>query len=199
MADYSVHQVGTDTSGRDILVTAYMRDWWIGVVDVLGFTPVIVQGAFMARLGGGADASAGYHDQAGCLDLRTRDLTPLQQTRLVRVLRRHGAAAWRRDERHGMDPHLHLVLGSDYPLAPGAASQWAAYLAGRDGLASHGPDYEWRPDPIVTEPPEVDMPFTEEQLRAIVREEVARELDRPTETKKGLRSLRQQVKELFQR
>ena len=153
----TVQAHGLDSSGRPIYATDYMWAWWLGVVDRLGFTPTIVQGAFMTRVdGGGADASAGYHDAAGCLDLRVWDLTEDQVARTIRELRRSGAAAWVRDQRHGMDPHIHLVLGGDSPLADGAAWQWEQYLAGRDGLSSGGRDYQYRPDPLITEPPEVD-------------------------------------------
>ncbi|MAE64166.1 MAG: hypothetical protein CMJ18_07805 [Phycisphaeraceae bacterium] len=156
MSDYSVQYRGTDSSGRGIYMTAYMADWWERVCSRLGFRPTIIQGAFMARNGGGASASAGYHDQAGCLDLRVWDLTADQQNRLIRVLREMGAAAWRRDSRHGMDPHIHLVLGADSPLASGAAYQWRQYLDGRNGLSNNGADYEWRPYPLVTTPPQED-------------------------------------------
>lgn len=168
MPDFTVRKYDIDSSGRPIYMTTFMADWWKQVTDELGFVPTIVQGAFMARAGGGATASAGYHDAAGCLDLRTWDRTPQEVERMVRVLREHGAAAWVRDARHGMDPHLHLVLGADYPLAAGAAQQWRDYLAGLDGLASRGRDYHWRPDPIVTEPPEVDpMSAYEDNLKRI--------------------------------
>lgn len=156
MPDFTVAQHGTDSSGRPIFMTAFMAAWWAGVVERLRFTPTIVQGAFMDRAGGGAAASAGYHDGAGCLDLRVWDLTEDQQGRLVRELRRSGAAAWVRDQRHGMDPHIHLVLGTDSPLANGAAWQWEQYLGGRDGLSVGGRDYHWRPDPLVTTPPPED-------------------------------------------
>ncbi|GHJ59120.1 hypothetical protein NOK12_16380 [Nocardioides sp. OK12] len=157
MSDYTVTRTGTDSSGRGIYMTTYMRDWWARVVDTLGFEPTIVQGAFMGRNGGGASASAGYHDGAGCLDLRVWNLASSQVAQTIRVLRELGAAAWLRDQRHGMDPHIHLVLGSDAPLASGAAYQWRQYLAGRDGLASNGADYHPRPSPLVTTPPkEVD-------------------------------------------
>ena len=158
MTDFSVVRIGTDTSGRPILCTRYMADWWEQVVAELGWRPVIVQGAFMTQVGGGAEASAGVHDQAGTFDLRTRDLTQAQSDQLVRTLRRFGAAAWRRDWTHGgMAPHLHLVLGTDRPLSSGAYIQWRDYTRGYDGLASRGKDYEWRPDPLVLTPPEEDI------------------------------------------
>lgn len=157
MSAFDVHARGTDPSGRTIYATDYMWDVWERVVADLGFRPVIVQGAFMTRNGGGASASAGYHDQAGCFDLRVWDLPAGAAERVVRTLRRYGCAAWLRDRAHGgMDPHIHFVLGTDKPLTSGAAFQWQAYLNGRDGLASNGPDYHWRPDPLVTRPPEED-------------------------------------------
>lgn len=168
MSDFRVSKIGHDPNGRPIFMTTYMRLWWATVCHELGFTPTIVQGAFMARAGGGADASAGYHDLAGCLDLRVWNLTDDQVEKTIRTLRRHGAAAWLRDKRHGMDPHIHLVLGTDHPLAAGAAYQWRQYVRGRNGLADDGPDYHWRPRPLVIEPPEDDMPYTEEQLEEIM-------------------------------
>ncbi len=143
-----------DTSGRAVLATDYMWEWWLAFCDDLGWTPTIVQGAYMSQVpGGGAADSAGYHDLGGCFDLRTWDLTPVQSATLVRALRRWGAAAWRRDHDHGgFDPHLHFVLGTDLPLAPGAAAQWRDYIDGGDGIG--GRDYEHRPNPLVLTPPE---------------------------------------------
>lgn len=158
MPDFTVRSHGTDSSGRTIWATDYMWAWWERVCDDLGFRPTIVQGAFMVRNGGGAAASAGYHDAGGCFDLRVWDLGASQVEDVIRTCRELGAAAWLRDAQHGgFDPHIHLVLGTDQPLASGARAQWGQYLAGRDGLASNGPDYHWRPSPLVTTPPEDDM------------------------------------------
>lgn len=168
MPDFTVIQHGTDPNGRPIYMTRYMAEWWERVTDELGFDPTIVQGAFMARAGGGAAASAGYHDLAGCLDLRVWDRSEEQVQRMIRVLRQMGAAAWLRDERHGMDDHIHLVLGTDHPLTVGASYQWRQYVRGRDGLAGDGPDYHGRPSPLVLEPPEEDpMADYEGQLKRI--------------------------------
>jgi len=145
-------KVGTDSSGRPIYMTRYMRRWWRRVVKLCGFTPTIVQGAFMVKAGGGASDSAGYHDGGGCLDIRTWDRTPAELLKMNRVIRELGAGGWIRDERHGMDPHYHLVLGSDFDLSAGARGQWLDYLNGLNGLSDKRADYMWRPDPIVRKP-----------------------------------------------
>lgn len=190
MPDFTVHAYGTDSSGRTIYLTAYMHDWWETVVAALGFRPTIVQGAFMTRNGGGASASAGYHDQGGCMDVRTWDLTGSQLDALIRETRDRGAASWRRDKtpaHGGMDPHCHITLGSDSPLSPGARASWQSYLDGKNGLAGGAPDYEYRPSPLVTTPPEDDMPYTEKQLTDIVRAAVAAELEPLREQNKRIR------------
>ncbi|HSE70430.1 MAG TPA: hypothetical protein VLA97_06705 [Nocardioidaceae bacterium] len=139
-------RLGRDSSGRDIVMTRRMKAAFDVVVERCGFTPVIVQGAFVKD---GAAASAGYHDRSGCIDTRTWDLTREQQQRLVRCARSVGWAVWRRDERHGgMDEHMHWVLLGEPDMAPGARGQETDYRAGLDGLASKGPDYHWRPDPV---------------------------------------------------
>lgn len=165
----AVSQRGIDSSGRPILATDYMWAWFEGLVYRLGWRPTIVQGGWMARLGGGADASAGYHDGGGCLDLRVRDLTAEQVQALVVAVRVGGAGGWVRNATHGgMDPHLHLVLGTDEGLASGAAWQWDEYLMGRDGLASRGLDYHPRPAPMTTTPPKGwAMPTADEIARAV--------------------------------
>ena len=159
--DYTVKAYGKDTSGRTIWMTVYMHDWWEGVVKELGFRPTVVQGAFMTRNGGGASASAGYHDKAGCFDVRTWDLTLAQLNELIKVCRKRGGAAWRRDKsavHGGMDPHCHITLGTDSPLSAGAAASWRSYVDGRNGLANGARDYEWRPSPLVTTPPPPPAP-----------------------------------------
>ena len=181
--DFTVRQFGTDSSGRPVLMTQFMADWWEGVVAELGFRPTIVQGAFMSRVpGGGAAASAGYHDLGGCMDVRTWDMTGDQLDRTIRVTRTLGGASWRRDKspaHGGMDSHCHITLGADRPLSAGAQESWRSYLAGDNGLANNAPDYEWRPDPLVTTPPERDWfdMATEADLRRIVGEEFDKRRD----------------------
>jgi hypothetical protein len=174
-----VRRRGTDSAGRDLWMSDYLADWWEGVVRELGFRPAIVQGAHMLLNGGGAEASAGFHDKGGTLDLRVWDLSQTQVTAAIHATRNGGAASWVRDERHGFDPHIHLVLGSDFDLSTGAAWQWLNYLHGGSGLGDGSTqDYHWRPDTIPLKPPDrylkglYDM--TPEEVRQIVREEVAK-------------------------
>lgn len=200
MPDFKVSRYGTDSNGRPIFMTAYMHDWFEAICAELGFTPTIVQGAFMARAGGGADASAGFHDLAGCLDFRVWDLTSTQQHALVHALRWGGAAAWIRDKAHGgFDPHCHMLLGTDEPLASGAAWQWLNYISGGDGLSSGGRDYHPRPRPLVTVPPDSLMeeqmkPEDFDKIRSIVHDELSKagetvRIDNPVDGKKETWSL----------
>jgi hypothetical protein len=188
--NFAVLTVGTDSSARTIRMTRYMRDWWNGTCEELGYRPTIVQGAFME--GAGAKSSAGYHDKAGCLDLRVWDLTEDQQREVIRTTRRRGAGSWLRDEKHGgMDPHIHLVLGTDSPLHSGAEWQWTEYLAGRDGLTGRGKDYHWRPDPLVLKPPPV-----EPTPRWDAVWELARAIANSEEQEPDARTAARQIKEL---
>lgn len=156
----TVKQRGTDSSGRPIYASDKLWKVWRQILDDKRLAEfrslvVITQGAWMSKAGGGASASAGVHDKGGCFDLRTRTLTLAQTLTLIKVLRENGGAAWLRNMEHGgfKDPHIHVVFGFDDDLAPSAYRQWTAYLQGRNGLASNGPDYHPRPNPIITKPP----------------------------------------------
>lgn len=197
MSDFTVHAYGTDSSGRTIYLTTFMADWYEARCAAVGFRPTIVQGGFMTRNGGGAADSSGAHDQGGCIDVRTRDLTEVQIDAWVRETRDHGGATYRRDltaKHGGMDAHAHTTLGADQPLSSMARLLWASYVAGGDALAagpgrpSAAPDYEYRPNPLVLiPPPEDDMPYTEKQLTDIVRAAVAAELEPLSEQNKRIR------------
>ena len=172
---YEVKAFGSDTSQRPIFMNLRMRAAWEATLAALDFAPLIVQGAYMARVpGGGATDSAGYHDAGGCIDTRTWDLTVEQERRLIKAARGLGWAVWKRDQRHGMDEHMHWVLLGDRDAASGARSQMAAYRAGRDGLDGGGSDYHWRPKPIpVFKFQEDDMPTPQDLLNAPVAKDVS--------------------------
>lgn len=153
MADSDVVRWGTDPNGRPILLTRRAAAWlnaYVAACKARGFTPTVVQGSWMSKLGGGAKASAGYHDYGGAIDFRTWDRTEDERAFMVREARRRGAGAWLRDKTHGgMDPHMHATLGWDAgTIDSGTRSQWQDYLTGGDGIG--GRDYHWRPDPLVT-------------------------------------------------
>lgn len=208
-SDSEVIRVGTDSSGRPILMTRYMKMWWDGVCERLSFTPVVIQGAWMSRVtGGGAADSSGFHDFGGCLDIRTRDLTSAQVESLNRVVREGGAGGWARFDVQGFDPHYHLVLGSDPGIGPEAAQQYRNYIAGDAGLAGTAADYEWRPSPLVTTPPadymeEAMKPEDFAQIRQIVREEIDSQFSEKVEvtTTSGTRriSYTQLLREVWQK
>lgn len=171
VSKFQVIDVGTDTSGRQILMTRYMKAFIDAVKSDWRVAPfalklVIVQGAFMTRVGGGAAASAGYHDLAGCIDFRSWNLTAEEIDTFCYVARCYGGAAWPRDEQHGgMDPHIHITLGGDHPYANGARNSWISYAQGDNGLTgtSAGPDYVRRPNPFVTSYTG-PVPFQEDEL-----------------------------------
>lgn len=153
-AQWRVVEHGRTPGGTPILMTWYAARCWEGVVKRLGWRPVIVQGSFRARQGGGASASAGTHDRAGAIDIRTRGLSSAQKSEVIRVLRRCGWAAWVRYPSQGFDEeHVHAVLIVDRPMSSGTAVQVREYVAGGDGLKGTRRDYHPRPDPLVTVPP----------------------------------------------
>ena len=170
-SDPTVAQRGTDTSGRPILASDLMWAWWEARCYDLGFVPTITQGSWMSKVpGGGAAASAGYHDYGGCFDLRVWDRTDAEVDAMIANFRANGAAAWLRNIVHGgfTDAHIHLVLRADNALSSGAAWQWIEYLNDLDGLASRGPDYHPRPSPLVRVPPKGSLMPTAKEIAAEV-------------------------------
>ena len=184
--------LGTDSSGRPIRMSPRLHAVWEQVCAVLGFAPTIVQGGWLTNA---AAASATTH-AGDALDLRTRDLTDAQVQATIRVLRAHSIAAWLRDHRHGMDPHIHAIPGRWANPSPSALRQWDACRAGRDGLASNGPDYHAYP--LAQQPPEDDMAQYADQLDRIERKiDAARERDRRRQQVlvKRLRAILAEVKD----
>ena len=132
--------LGTDTSGRPLIVDDRTLAKLRLAEKRLGHTFTIVQGSWLGS--DGATASAGTHDAGGVIDLRIWDLpaaglTPWQA--LIQ-LRRAGLIAWHRTDAQGFDPHIHAVDYGNPDLAPAAAAQVRAWEAGRNGLASGAPD-----------------------------------------------------------
>lgn len=179
MPDFRVARRGTDTSGRGIWMSAFMWLVWNRMLAdprLAAFRSriVLVQGPFMRYNGGGAEASAGYHDLGGCIDIRTWNLTLAEQAIFWKVAAEYGFWFWKRDAAHGgMDEHGHCIAGWDHPLASGAAYQWAQAKARRDGLAGNGPDYMRREGPLVLFPPAhllKEDPMSNPDVTKLVRE-----------------------------
>lgn len=104
----------------------------------LGFKLTITQGSYNTSV----SASGGTHDGGGAVDFAPVGGDIKQ---IVRVLRRLGAAAWFRPElwRDGKriwGAHIHMVMIGHRTASPAAKWQVEEYRAGRNGLASRGPD-----------------------------------------------------------
>ncbi|MBO9523414.1 MAG: hypothetical protein J7518_17940 [Nocardioidaceae bacterium] len=182
-ADFTVRRYGTDVYGRPIFKTAYYHEWEQHRWANLGFDLPIAQGAFMLRNGGGAAASSHAHDYGGCVDYIIDHLNAVESEAVVREFRKHGGGAYRRgpDAKHGgMPTHLHNTLGTDRPMHPMAQTLWSSYLNGGDGLAAgdgrraDAPDYEWRPNPLVTIPPPEEDDMTPAQFAALLDDKAVR-------------------------
>ncbi len=131
--------LGTDTSGRPLVVDSRTLAKLRAAELRLGHKFVVVQGSY--RGGAGARASAGTHDRGGVIDLRTWDLPPdISPQAAVRALREAGLIAWYRTKAQGFDPHFHAIDYGNPDLAPAAARQVTAWEQGRNGLANNGPD-----------------------------------------------------------
>lgn len=88
-----------------------------------------------------AAASAGTHSGAGAIDLMHPSWSVSDYDTVVREMRRVGFAAWHRTPQQANWPrHVHGIAIGAQGLADGAVAQVAAYKAGRNGLASGGPD-----------------------------------------------------------
>lgn len=204
MGTFDVSQYGTDAYGRPVFMTEFMHLWFETYVSELGWRPRILQGAYMERLGGGAQASQGAHDKGKCLDLETEGQDTAGIDHMVRTARVNAAGAYRRDRtwaHGGMTPHMHLTLGADAPGSPMAEILWESYKAGGDGLGIQPPqpDYEWRPEPLVLIPPEVDMRYRDwdpEDKKALADDLAAAILDQAKVDAEKKISVRQAINQI---
>lgn len=103
----------------------------------LGRPLTVVQGSYS----NGVSQSAGTHDGGGALDLSTRGLDRADIWAALTALRQSGLIAWHRPAIRGLwADHIHALDYGNPRLSPAAARQVKAYEAGRDGLATNGPD-----------------------------------------------------------
>ncbi len=99
----------------------------------------ITQGSYNP---GGVSASFGTHDGGGAVDLTVRNI-PYDWSikwedipHMIDALRLAGFAAFYRDEREGLPPHIHAIAIGDAELSPAAAEQltgFYGYFRGYDG------------------------------------------------------------------
>jgi len=95
----------------------------------------------------GGDASAHTHDDGGAVDLSIAGWTAAQVWQLLKEARARGLVLWHRTAAQSFTPHAHgIVAGCPHlsgladPVVGTAAWQIKEYRAGRNGLASRGPD-----------------------------------------------------------
>lgn len=98
----------------------------------------LAQGSFSTSVG----ASAGTHDGDAVVDVRTTGvgLTAAETAALNKALKDAGFAAWIRDSRDGMPPHIHACLIADPEMASGAKAQCVDFDKGLNGLRNRAKD-----------------------------------------------------------
>lgn len=102
------------------------------VEKALGYELTLLQGSYHP----GVDQSGGTHDGGGVIDL-----APYDAANKVKVLRRHGFAAWHRLPNQGdWAEHIHAVDCGNAKLSPSAQKQIDEYRHGENGLATHAAD-----------------------------------------------------------
>lgn len=129
------------------------------VERLLGFELDYLQGSLSTSV----SASGSTHAGLGAGDCAPTSMP----TRVVRVLRSVGFAAWHRlplyrNGKRVWGEHIHFILVGDAKASPAALQQVIDYRNGLDGLAGRGTDSTWRPNPIPTFTyMEADMPYTD--------------------------------------
>lgn len=136
--DYSRVQIGNATlNARTYWMLQRAQELYGGTIPITGAG--ITQGSYNP---GVVSASFGTHDGGGAVDLTVRNI-PYDYSikwedlpRLIDALRLAGFAAWYRDEREGLVPHIHAIAIGDAELSPAAALQLTGpygYFRGYDG------------------------------------------------------------------
>lgn len=99
----------------------------------------LAQGSFS---GGAVEASGSTHDGDAVVDARTAGIgmTAPDIRLLSRCLKDAGAQPFVRDERDGMDPHLHVLFAWDAQMAASAKRQVVDYDNGLNGLTNRKRD-----------------------------------------------------------
>lgn len=100
---------------------------------------------------GGDPTSAGTHDGGGVVDVSVSGMSPGTRTKVAKVLRTVGFAAWVRTPSQGDWPyHIHAAAINDPDLSTEAQHQTGDYYLGKNGLANEGLDHGPHVSPIRT-------------------------------------------------
>jgi hypothetical protein len=129
--------LGHDSSGRPLVINRRTQAMLAAAEAKLGRKLVIVQGSFLE--GKAAGRSGHTHDDAGVVDIRTRDQTAAQQAQTLLELRKVSFAAFHRTAKQKFADHIHAVAIGDPGLHSSAKAQVEDYKIGKNGLKDHGP------------------------------------------------------------
>ena len=136
--DYARIQIGNATLNRRTLwMLEYAAQLYGGTIPITGAG--ITQGSYNTSV----SASFGTHDGGGAVDLTVRNI-PIDWSIkwddipiLIDALRTAGFAAWYRDDREDLVPHIHAIAIGDAELSSVAAEQLTGrygYFRGYDGF-----------------------------------------------------------------
>ncbi|MBI5929526.1 MAG: hypothetical protein HY862_09470 [Chloroflexi bacterium] len=137
--DYTQIQIGNATlNARTYWMLQHAQQFYSGTIPITG--EAITQGSYNP---GGVGASFGTHDGGGAVDISVRNL-PYDWTikwddipLIINALQLAGFAAWYRDERENLPPHIHAIAIGDAELSPAAQLQLTGrygYFRGYDGF-----------------------------------------------------------------
>ena len=136
--DYTRVQIGAATlNERTVWMLQRAEQLYGGTIPIA--STGVTQGSYNP---GGVDASFGTHDGGGAVDITVRNI-PIDWSikygdipEMIDALRLAGFAAWFRDEREGLVPHIHAIAIGDRDLSYAAQLQLTGrygYFRGYDG------------------------------------------------------------------
>lgn len=137
--DYTRVQIGAATlNARTLWMLQRAEQLYGGTIPIA--SSGITQGSYNP---GGVDASFGTHDAGGAVDITVRNI-PIDWSikyedipAMIDALRLAGFAAWFRDEREDLVPHIHAIAIGDQELSSIALLQLTGrygYFRGYDGF-----------------------------------------------------------------
>ena len=135
LASIGKNYAGNDAKLEADIAAPWYRLWYAKFKEDHPDIQVVVVQAY-----GFARASAGVHSGGWCVDFQIWHLTTAEIRELIQHLRKWGASAtWERDDRDGMEPHIHATIDSE-GRDPASDYQTGAVKQGRNGLVNNGRD-----------------------------------------------------------